>query len=159
MTNSHQRIFCYLPGVKKIRCTCIQPHVYLGVWHFYAALSFSNDCHQLKLCSPLKAQFQCHLYREPCRDPLKCKLLLIPLHSLSTFVFFFFFLVQHKNRPSLELYPLSRRSCSNLLTLKQTGSLFCIYIGLQAHGKRRAISLQNLMEKQIKFLALRPVKS
>ena len=99
MTNSHQRIFCYLPGVKKIRCTCIQLHVYLGAWHFYAALSFSNVCHQLKLCSPLKAQFQCPLYCETCRDPLKCKLLLIPLHSLSMFFFFFLGLAQKQTLP------------------------------------------------------------
>ena len=56
------------------------------------------------------------------------KLVLTPLYSLSTFFFFFLGLAQ--NRPSLEFHPLSRLSCSNLLTRKQTGSLFCICIGL-----------------------------
>lgn len=46
------------------------------------------------------------------------------------FFFFFSFLDLAPSRPSLEFHPLSRLSCSNLLTLKQTGSLFCICIGL-----------------------------
>lgn len=88
------------------------------------------------------------------------KLLLTPLYSLSTFFFFFSFLDLAPNRPSLEFHPLSRLSCSNLLTLRQTGSLFGICIGLSMLvGKGEQLSLQNLMEKQIKFLALRPVKS
>lgn len=153
MTRSHWRIFCYLPGVKKIPCTCIQPYVYHSVWHVYAALSFSNVLHQLKLCSPLKAQFQCHLYRKPSgiywNETSADSLYTLWARS------FFSFLDLAPNRPSLEFHPLSRLSCSNLLTLKQTGSLFGICIrSLYARGKRRAVITSNLMEKQIKFLAL-----
>lgn len=88
------------------------------------------------------------------------KLLLTPLYSPEHVLLFFSFLDLAPNRPSLEFHPLSRLSCSNLLTLKQTGSLFGICIGLSMLvGKGGQLSLQNLMEKQIKFLALRPVKS
>ena len=126
MTKSHWRIFCYLPGVMNILCTCIQPYVYHGVWHIYAALSrmFAINGNS---ALPWKPKFQCHLYRETFRDLLKWNFCWL-LYTLWARSFFFLGLAQ--NRPSLEFHPLSRLSCSNLLTRKQTGSLFCICIGL-----------------------------
>ena len=129
MTRSHWRIFCYLPGVKKSPCTCIQPYVYHGVRHVYAAL-FLECSPSVETLLSLESPVPMSPLPGNLQGSTEMKLLLTPLYCLSTFFYFFSFLDLAPNRPSLEFHPLSRLSCSNLLTLKQTGSLFCICIGL-----------------------------
>ena len=126
MTKSHWRIFCYLPGVKNILCTCIQPYVYHGVWHVYAALSrmFAIDGNS---ALPWKPSSNVIFIGKPSGiywNETSADSSILSEHVL------FFFLGLAQNRPSLEFHSLSRLSCSNLLTRKQTGSLFCICIGL-----------------------------
>lgn len=90
-------------------------------------LLFLECSPSMETALPWKPKFQCHLYRETFRDLLKWNFCWL-LYTLWARSFFFLGLAQ--NRPSLEFHPLSRLSCSNLLTRKQTGSLFCICIGL-----------------------------
>lgn len=155
MTKSHWRIFCYLPGVKNILCTCIQPYVYHGVWHIYAALSrmFAINGN----CSPLKAQVPMSSLSGNLQGSTEMKLLLTPLYSLSTFFFFSWFSTKQTLPRISPTVQTKLQQFANTETNRF--SLLHLYWSLYAHGKRRAGSLQNLMEKQIKFLALRPVKS